>query len=110
MQGAEDHDRTAVADRECVGGNREGPQMNALLRLRDEGQSVWLDFLRRSLITAGGLQRLVRKEGVSGVTSNPSIFGKASAAPPTTTKQSGPSPTRPGGPRWKSSATSPWPT
>jgi transaldolase/glucose-6-phosphate isomerase len=51
--------------------------MNPLLQLRDAGQSVWLDFLRRSLITGGGLQRLVREDGVSGMTSNPSIFGKA---------------------------------
>ncbi|MGH2793410.1 MAG: transaldolase [Actinomycetota bacterium] len=51
--------------------------MNRLLGLRDAGQSVWLDFLRRSLITDGGLERLVREDGVSGVTSNPSIFGKA---------------------------------
>jgi transaldolase len=51
--------------------------MNPLLRLREAGQSVWLDFLRRSLITGGGLERLMREDGVSGVTSNPSIFGKA---------------------------------
>jgi transaldolase/glucose-6-phosphate isomerase len=51
--------------------------VNPLLRLRDAGQSVWLDFLRRSLITGGGLERLVREDGVSGMTSNPSIFGKA---------------------------------
>jgi transaldolase/glucose-6-phosphate isomerase len=51
--------------------------MNPLLRLREAGQSVWLDFLRRSLISGGGLERLIREDGVSGVTSNPSIFGKA---------------------------------
>ena len=51
--------------------------MNPLLQLRDAGQSVWLDFLRRSLITGGGLERLVREDGISGMTSNPSIFGKA---------------------------------
>lgn len=52
-------------------------EMNPLLRLREAGQSVWLDYLRRSLITRGGLERLMREEGVSGVTSNPSIFRKA---------------------------------
>lgn len=52
-------------------------ETNPLLRLREAGQSVWLDYLRRSLITGGGLERLMREEGVSGVTSNPSIFGKA---------------------------------
>jgi transaldolase/glucose-6-phosphate isomerase len=51
--------------------------MDPLRRLHDAGQSVWLDFLRRSLITGGGLERLVREDGVSGLTSNPSIFGKA---------------------------------
>jgi transaldolase len=51
--------------------------MNPLLRLREAGQSVWLDYLRRALITGGGLERLVREEGVGGVTSNPSIFRKA---------------------------------
>ncbi|MGH3114714.1 MAG: transaldolase family protein, partial [Gaiellaceae bacterium] len=51
--------------------------MNPLLQLREAGQGVWLDFLRRSLITGGGLERLVREDGVSGLTSNPSIFGKA---------------------------------
>jgi len=51
--------------------------VNPLLQLRDAGQSVWLDFLRRSLIVGGGLERLVREDGVSGMTSNPSIFGKA---------------------------------
>jgi transaldolase/glucose-6-phosphate isomerase len=50
--------------------------MNSLLKLRAAGQSVWLDFLRRSLITGGSLERLVRADGVAGVTSNPSIFGK----------------------------------
>jgi transaldolase / glucose-6-phosphate isomerase len=51
--------------------------MNPLIRLRDSGQSVWLDFLRRGLITGGGLERLLYEDGVSGVTSNPSIFRKA---------------------------------
>jgi transaldolase/glucose-6-phosphate isomerase len=51
--------------------------MNPLLQLREAGQSVWLDFLRRGFITGGGLERLIREDGVSGVTSNPSIFGKA---------------------------------
>ncbi|HEX3298576.1 MAG TPA: bifunctional transaldolase/phosoglucose isomerase [Actinomycetota bacterium] len=47
------------------------------MRLHDAGQSVWLDYLRRSLIAGGGLERLVREDGISGMTSNPSIFGKA---------------------------------
>ena len=51
--------------------------MNPLIRLGESGQSVWLDFLRRGLITGGGLERLLYEDGVSGVTSNPSIFRKA---------------------------------
>jgi transaldolase/glucose-6-phosphate isomerase len=55
--------------------------MNPLLQLREAGQSVWLDFLRRGFVTGGGLDRLIREDGVSGVTSNPSIFGKAIGGP-----------------------------
>jgi transaldolase len=56
--------------------------MNPLLLLREAGQSVWLDFLRRSLISEGGLERLMREDGVSGVTSNPTIFRKAISGSP----------------------------
>ena len=51
--------------------------MNPLRALHHAGQSIWLDFLRRSLITDGGLARLIREDGVTGVTSNPTIFAKA---------------------------------
>jgi transaldolase len=57
-------------------------RMNPLLPLREAGQSVWLDFLRRSLITGGGLDRLMREDGVSGVTSNPTIFRKSIVGSP----------------------------
>ncbi|MEO0648745.1 MAG: bifunctional transaldolase/phosoglucose isomerase, partial [Cyanobacteria bacterium J06650_10] len=43
------------------------------------GQSVWLDYIRRSMIHSGELQRLVEEEGIRGVTSNPAIFQKAIA-------------------------------
>ena len=43
------------------------------------GQSIWLDFIRRHLLTSGELRRLVEQEGVRGVTSNPSIFRDAIA-------------------------------
>lgn len=46
------------------------------------GQSLWLDNLSRSLIRDGTLARLVAEDGVSGVTSNPSIFQKALASSP----------------------------
>jgi transaldolase/glucose-6-phosphate isomerase len=50
--------------------------MNPILALRELGQSLWLDNIRRQLITSGELERL-RDEGISGVTSNPTIFEKA---------------------------------
>ena len=53
--------------------------MNPLQQLRAAGQSIWLDFLRRGLITGGALERWIGEDGVGGVTSNPSIFGKAIA-------------------------------
>ena len=51
--------------------------MNPLLQTKQLGQSVWLDNLSRTLIQEGGLQRLITEDGISGVTSNPSIFFKA---------------------------------
>ncbi len=45
--------------------------------LRQYGQSVWLDFIRRTLIRGGELKRLVDEDGLGGVTSNPAIFEKA---------------------------------
>ena len=41
------------------------------------GQSVWFDNIRRGLFTSGELDRMVREDGLSGMTSNPSIFEKA---------------------------------
>lgn len=52
--------------------------MNKFQQLRRLGQSLWLDFIRRSYITSGELERLVA-QGLAGVTSNPSIFEKAIA-------------------------------
>ncbi len=43
-------------------------------------QSVWLDFIRRNLIESGDLAKLVSEDGITGVTSNPSIFKNAIAA------------------------------
>ncbi len=52
---------------------------NPLGRLNEFGQSVWLDYIRRSLITSGELQLLIEEDGLRGVTSNPAIFEKAIA-------------------------------
>jgi transaldolase/glucose-6-phosphate isomerase len=51
--------------------------MNPLRALADKGQSVWLDFLSREIIQNGHLKRLIDDDGLSGITSNPSIFEKA---------------------------------
>src|SRR5712692_9349988 len=50
---------------------------NPVAALRQYGQSVWLDFIRRTLISGGELKRLVDEDGLGGVTSNPAIFEKA---------------------------------
>lgn len=51
--------------------------MNSLQEVRRLGQSIWLDNLTRDLLRSGELKRLVEQDGISGVTSNPSIFDKA---------------------------------
>jgi transaldolase len=50
--------------------------MKSLQELRAAGQNIWLDFLSRSLIQDGTLDRLIQV-GIGGVTSNPTIFSKA---------------------------------
>src|SRR4029077_19906360 len=52
---------------------------NPLKDLLNFGQSVWLDYIRRNLLTSGELKRLIDEDGLRGMTSNPSIFEKAIA-------------------------------
>jgi len=52
---------------------------NPLKQLARFGQSIWLDYIRRSLMTSGELRRMVEEDGLGGMTSNPSIFEKALA-------------------------------
>src|SRR5437763_1557918 len=52
---------------------------NPLKDLLKFGQSVWLDYIRRDLITQGELKRLIQEDGLRGMTSNPAIFEKAIA-------------------------------
>ena len=52
---------------------------NPLRRLEQFGQSIWLDYIRRRMITSGELQRLIDEDGLKGITSNPAIFEKAIA-------------------------------
>lgn len=50
---------------------------NPLLELEKLGQSIWIDFLGRGALENGELQRFIAQDGVSGLTSNPSIFEKS---------------------------------
>jgi transaldolase len=50
---------------------------NPLARLRGFGQSVWCDDIGRELLQKGGLEVLIWRDGVCGLTSNPTIFHKA---------------------------------
>lgn len=52
---------------------------NPLVRLAALGQSPWYDFITRDLVQSGELARLIRDEGLRGMTSNPTIFEKAIA-------------------------------
>jgi transaldolase len=52
-------------------------QQNPLLKLREFGQSIWLDLLSREILSTGKLQQLIDEDGLCGVTSNPKIFQEA---------------------------------
>ena len=51
--------------------------MSKLSELGAKGCAPWLDFVDRKFLEAGGLEKLVKEDGLTGVTSNPSIFEKA---------------------------------
>ena len=53
---------------------------NPLVRLGELGQSPWYDFITRDLVASGELARLIREDGLRGLTSNPTIFEKAVAS------------------------------
>ena len=55
----------------------EAKTKNPLKQLLSFGQSVWLDYIRRDLMTSGELARLINEDGLRGMTSNPTIFEKA---------------------------------
>jgi len=54
--------------------------INPLKALGGLGQSVWYDNIHRTMLTDGELERLVREDGLKGITSNPTIFEKAMSA------------------------------
>ena len=51
--------------------------MNRIRQIETLGQSIWYDYIQRSLIWTGELHRMMEEDGLGGVTSNPSIFEKA---------------------------------
>ena len=53
--------------------------MNRLQQLHDAGVAIWLDFIERTMLHDGGLERRIREDALTGMTSNPSIFEKALA-------------------------------
>jgi transaldolase len=50
--------------------------VNPLIEVQKCGQSIWMDYIQRSLITSGKLEKLVQ-DGIVGMTSNPTIFARA---------------------------------
>lgn len=52
-------------------------KQSRIKNIHDLGQSIWLDFFDRNIMDTGNLKRLIDEDGISGVTSNPSIFESA---------------------------------
>jgi len=52
-------------------------QANPLKGLLEYGQSPWMDYIRRDLLTDGGLKKMIAEDGLRGMTSNPAIFEKS---------------------------------
>jgi transaldolase / glucose-6-phosphate isomerase len=57
-----------------VGANQGANPLKGLLAY---GQSPWMDYIRRDLLTGGGLKKMIDNDGLRGMTSNPTIFEKA---------------------------------
>jgi transaldolase/glucose-6-phosphate isomerase len=56
---------------------RAGQSANPLKGLLAYGQSPWMDYIRRDLLTTGELKKYIENDGLRGMTSNPAIFEKA---------------------------------
>jgi transaldolase len=50
---------------------------NNVKQIHDFGQSIWLDFIDRQILSSGKLKQMIEEDGLRGVTSNPAIFEKA---------------------------------
>ena len=53
--------------------------MSTVKKIKDFGQSIWYDNIRRDLLQSGAFDKMVQDDGVTGLTSNPSIFHQAIA-------------------------------
>lgn len=51
--------------------------INPLLHIKAYGQSVWLDYIQRNILKNGEIAKMIEKDGLAGITSNPAIFRKA---------------------------------
>ena len=60
-----------------TGTGTQSKKTESLAQLQRLGQSICLDYIRRSLIQSGELKRLIKEQSVTGMTSNPTIFDKA---------------------------------
>src|SRR3989440_11635173 len=63
-------------------GSMNAPVPNPLLELRKLGESVWLDDISRRMLQEGSLARLIREDGIAGLTSNPAIFAHSMMTDP----------------------------
>jgi len=52
-------------------------ETNRVKQIHSFGQSIWLDFIDREIMSTGKLKKLIDEDGIRGVTSNPAIFEKA---------------------------------
>ena len=52
---------------------------NPLVTANQLGQSIWIDFIQRSMLESGELSAMIKKDAITGLTSNPSIFEAAIA-------------------------------
>ena len=50
---------------------------NPIFKIKEYGQSIWMDYLDRQLIESGELKNKIETRGISGITSNPKSFAKA---------------------------------
>ena len=64
---------------QSTGSSGKRKTTNPLKALLEAWQSMWLDYIRRDLITSGKLKTMIDEDGLRGMTSNPSIFEKAIA-------------------------------